>query len=373
MKVIRSLAIHTISFLVLLPLAMASSARADGGDLAQVLQALKTLESRVATLESENQQYRRDAASARAEAQALKQKFVRQPGPNIPPQRPPSGSYAMVTKAPVPTIPPTWGGFYAGASFGIASQRAHKDEVNASSSTSTEVSGPFGQTPGLSTQTIVDTELLASSLGGRGPGAMINLHLGYNHMLTDNVLVGAQFEGGLSNMRTRLSGPFSNQSQFVTTSGDTRSSGPIVTVTNASQSTGNTADHLDSRWTMSALLRGGLLADRKDLIYLIGGLSYARFELADQTFGAFGGTIGAGWERKIAPTWTLKAEYRYTRFQDRTLTTSFSSAGTGTITSLPAVAPSVTSTSSASLDTQRFSGLDWQTVMVGVSHYFDAD
>jgi len=200
---------------------------------------------------------------------------------------------------------------------------------------------------------------------------MINLHLGYNHMLTDNVLVGAQFEGGLSNMRTRLSGPFSAQSQLVTTS--TSGSG-IATVTNSSLSIGNTADHLDSRWTMSALLRGGLLADRKDLIYLIGGLSYARFELADQTFGAFGGTVGAGWERKIAPTWTLKAEYRYTRFQDRTLTTNLSSAGTGTITSSPfGVAPSMTSTSSASLDTQRFSGLDWQTVMVGVSRYFDAD
>jgi opacity protein-like surface antigen len=366
MKVIRSLAIYTISFLVLSPLAMASSARADGGDLAQVLQALRTLESRVATLESENQQYRRDAASARAEAQALKQKFVRQPGPNIPPQRPPSGSYAMVTKAPVPAIPPTWGGFYAGASFGIASQRAHRDEVDASGSTSTLVFGPVGQT-------IVGTEQFASSLGGRGPGAAINLHLGYNHMITDDILVGAQFEGGLSNMRTRLSGPFSSQSQSVNTNTDTRAGPGASIITTLTQSAGNTADHLDNRWTMSALLRGGLLADRRDLIYLIGGLSYARFELADQTFGAFGGTIGAGWERKIAPTWTLKAEYRYTRFQDRTLTTSFSSAGTGTITSVPNPSQSITSNSSASLDTQRLSGLDWQTVMVGVSHYFNAD
>ncbi len=367
MKIIRSLGIYTISFFVLSPFALPSSARADGGDLAQVLKALKTLESRVATLESENQQYRREATSARAEAQALKQKFGRQPVPSIPAQRPPSGTYAMVTKAPVPAASPTWGGFYAGASLGVASQRAHRDEVNASGSTSTEVSGP-------SSQTIVDTERFVSSLDGRGPGAMTNLYLGYNHMLTDNVLVGAQFEGGVSNMRTRLSGPSSNQSQLINTTSDTRTPGAIATVTNSSLSIGNTTDHLDTRWAMSALLRGGLLSDRKDLIYLVGGLSYARFELADQTFGAFGGTVGAGWERKVAPTWTLKAEYRYTRFQDRTSTTSLSSGGTGTITTSPfGVAPSITSTSSASLDTQRFSGLDWQIVMVGVSHYFDAD
>jgi hypothetical protein len=45
----------------------------------------------------------------------------------------------MVTKAPAPAAPSTWGGFYAGASFGIASQRAHKDEINPTISTSSEV------------------------------------------------------------------------------------------------------------------------------------------------------------------------------------------------------------------------------------------
>jgi chromosome segregation ATPase len=74
-----------------------SSARADDADLAQVLRTLKALESRVASLESEKQQYRREAASARAETQALKQKLGHQPGPVVPLQSPPSASYAMVT------------------------------------------------------------------------------------------------------------------------------------------------------------------------------------------------------------------------------------------------------------------------------------
>src|ERR1700674_5570561 len=102
-----------------------SSARADDADLTQVLKTLKALESRVATLESEKQQYRREAASARAETQALKQKLRRQPHP-VPIQPAPSGSYAMVTKAPLVAAVPTWGGFYAGASFGLVSQHANK-------------------------------------------------------------------------------------------------------------------------------------------------------------------------------------------------------------------------------------------------------
>ena len=372
MKFIRSVAIFAVSLLVLLQPVTSSIARANDAELARVLKALETLEARVATLESENQRYRRDAASTRIEAQAPRQKLqrqtqqalARQSNSGIPVRLPPSGSYAMATKAPLPAVAPTWGGFYAGASFGVASQRANRDATNPSGFSSTQVSGPF-------TQTIVNTELFASNLSGRGPGAMIDLYLGYNHMLTDNILLGAQLEGGVSNMRTGLAGPFSDSLQ----SRITNSQAGVVNV-NIADSTlniGNTTDHLDNRWTMSALLRGGLLADSKDLIYLIGGLSYARFEYADQAFGAFGGTVGAGWERKIAPTWTLKAEYRYTQFQDRTVTTNLATAGARTITSVPATPPSTVSSSSTSLDSSKFSGLNWQTVMVGVSHYFDAN
>jgi outer membrane immunogenic protein len=370
MKSVRSLAICTVSFLVLSPLAVPSGARADEGDLQQVLKALKTLESRVATLESENQHYKRDAASARAEAQALKQKLGRQGEPkpgaqavaNIPEQHSPAASYAMATKAPLAAVP-TWGGFYAGASFGIASQRARKDETDPFTSTSTQVQG-------TTTDTFVSSSNFTDGLGGRGPGAMVNLYLGYDRMVTDRFLLGAQIEGGVSNMRTRLTGPDSTLQSSVSTFNN---AGVINGQTSTSLNSGNTTDHLDNRWSMSALLRGGVLADPKDLLYLIGGLSYARFEFADQTVGAFGGTVGAGWERKITPSWTLKAEYRYTRFQDRTVATAFNSSNAGVGTTTFGGGPSTSTGSTTELRTDKVSGLDWQTVMVGMSHYFDAD
>ena len=83
----------------------------------------------------------------------------------------------------------------------------------------------------------------------------------------------------------------------------------------------------------------------------------------DESFGTFGGTVGAGWERKITPSWTLKAEYRYTRFQDHTVIehAASNSSGPGSISSNDA------------LQISRISGPDWHTATIGVSHYFDAN
>jgi opacity protein-like surface antigen len=367
MKAARAFAIYAVSLLILTPFAGQSQARADDADLAQVLKTLRALEARVASLESEKQQYRREAASARAETQALKQKLGKQANPNLnlnpnlnpPVQLPPSESYAMATKAPLPAAVPTWGGFYAGASFGLTSQGAHREEIEPFASTTISVGG-------TQTNTVSNSDIFTSSLSGRSPGAMANLFLGYNYMLPSNFLVGGQIEGSVSNMRTRLTGAFSDPSQMTQTVTD---SGAIIFQnTRTGQDTGNATGHLDNRWAMAALVRGGFVVDPKDLAYLVGGLSYGRFEFAnsDETFGAFGGTIGAGWERKITPSWTLKAEYRYTRFQDRTLSANFVSSSSATNTN-----GGTQTFTSASADINRISGLDWHTVMIGVSHYFD--
>jgi outer membrane immunogenic protein len=335
-----------------------SSARADDADLAQVLRTLKALESRVASLESEKQQYRREAASARAETQALKQKLGHQPGPVVPLQSPPSASYAMVTQTPIPPAVPTWGGLYAGASFGLTSQHANQDGVTSEASTSTIVQ------PGIN-EAFSSSESLASSLGGRGVGAAGNLYLGYNYMLPSNFLVGAEIEGGISNTRTTMSGMASGPAQSVTTATN-------FGVTSTTTSTGTAASsailNLDNRWVVSALARGGFLIDPKDLVYVVGGLTYGRFDLVDESVGAFGGTIGAGWERKITPSWTLKAEYRYTRFQDRTVTENSTSSSNS-----PGATSSTSTSSLAAVESSRISGLDWHTVSIGVSHYFDAN
>jgi outer membrane immunogenic protein len=230
--------------------------------------------------------------------------------------------------------------------------------VTSEASTSTIVQ------PGIN-EAFSSSESLASSLGGRGVGAAGNLYLGYNYMLPSNFLVGAEIEGGISNTRTTMSGMASGPAQSVTTATN-------FGVTSTTTSTGTAASsailNLDNRWVVSALARGGFLIDPKDLVYVVGGLTYGRFDLVDESVGAFGGTIGAGWERKITPSWTLKAEYRYTRFQDRTVTENSTSSSNS-----PG-ATSLTSTSSlAAVESSRISGLDWHTVSIGVSHYFDAN
>jgi outer membrane immunogenic protein len=351
MRVMRSFAICTVVLA-----GGASSAWAAEADLGQVLRTLKALESRVATLESEKQQYRREAASARAETQALKQSLGHQPGPAARPQVPPSGSYAMMTQTPIQPSIPTWGGSYAGASFGLTSQHANQNGVTSADSTSIFVQPGFSSTNS-------NSQTLTSSLSGRGVGAVGNLYLGYNYMLPSNFLVGAEIEGGISNTRTTMNGMVSGPALSVSTS---TQFGATTTSTTTGPTSSNTILNLDNRWAVSALARGGFLVDPKDLIYLVGGVTYGQFELLDESFGAFGGTVGAGWERKITPSWTLKAEYRYTRFQDRTVTENSNqiSSSSGTTSS---------STSFAAVQSSRISGLDWHTVSIGVSHYFDAN
>jgi outer membrane immunogenic protein len=355
LKVNRSFPIYTLALALLTVFAGGanSGARADDADLAQVLRTLKALESRVATLESEKQQYRREAASARAETQALKEKLGHQPGPASSPRLPPSGSYAMMTQTPIPPVVPRWGGLYAGASFGLTSQHANQDGVTSFTGSSIFTGPNFSSTNS-------NSETLTSSLGGRSVGAMANLYLGYDYMLPSNFLVGAEIEGGISNNRTTMNGTISGLTQSVSTN---TNFGVSTTTTTPGIITGNTILNLDNRWVMSALARGGFLVDSKDLIYLVGGVTYGRFDLMDESFGTFGGTVGAGWERKITPSWTLKAEYRYTRFQDHTVTENAGSNSSG---------PGNSSSNDA-IQTSRVSGLDWHTVTIGVSHYFDVN
>ncbi len=65
---------------------------------------------------------------------------------------------------------------------------------------------------------------------------------------------------------------------------------------------------------ISALGRAGWLIDPQDLIYVIGGWSYGHFTNSDRVFAMHGPAVGAGIERQVARSWTVKAEYRYTHF-----------------------------------------------------------
>jgi opacity protein-like surface antigen len=319
-------------------------------DFVQMMAAMKRLEARVAALEGENKQAKQEAAAARAEARGLRQKMgAAAPSsgagaPNV--TAVPPGIYAMVTKAPV--LPPvaSWGGLYWGAAFGIGWMRAAVTE------TSTEALNElFSDSP---TFTTIATS--NSALSGRNAGDIANLYLGYNLLATPTVVLSGQIEGGVSNIRVNLSG-----------SGSTSTRGTNGGFTTIATTTFNSTDTLDNRWMLSALGRGGVLVDPADFVYLLGGYTYARFEAFGVGFGLNGGTIGAGWERQVTPSWTLRGEYRYTKFEGKDINQNSVSNFVQTTTSNGG---SSTLTDNDVSATTRHLSADMHSVWIGVAHQF---
>ena len=84
----------------------------------------------------------------------------------------------------------------------------------------------------------------------------------------------------------------------------------------------------------------------------LGGWSFSTSLEADdgnRTFTANGPSVGAGWERQIADSWSFRAEYRYTKFLDRTLSTP--NVFTATSVVVPGGGTTVSSSQSASSTT----------------------
>jgi len=88
---------------------------------------------------------------------------------------------------------------------------------------------------------------------------------------------------------------------------------------------------LSTNWVASALVKAGFVTpDNANLLYAVGGVSYADFSANVVSGVAFnnvfqfsfphaglttnGWTAGLGWERRIADAWSLFAEYRISRF-----------------------------------------------------------
>src|SRR5262249_54786229 len=141
------------------------------------------------------------------------------------------------------------------------------------------------------------------------------------------------------------------------------------TSTVTTSTTATFIDSLAQRWAASALARLGLLVDPRDLVYVIGGYTYGGFDWSGRTFGLNGATVGGGWEHQIAPSWTLKAEYRYTQFAGKDLPRPAGSAFTQTITELGAGSTTVGATGFTATD--RVSGIALHALRLGVAHYFD--
>jgi outer membrane immunogenic protein len=340
-------------------------------DSAQVMETIKKLEARVAALEGEYRRAKQDAAEARAEVQALRRKEAvasaagNKPAPTAATTPPtntaalmhtadaPAGLYSMSTKAPQLPSDPGWGGFYAGTAFGL-------DAVHARESFSEIQNTAYTNTESVLTTSSVGTDISSQTFSGQNLGAVSSLSLGYNYMIDNKDIIGAQVDGGLADTHVNLkgSGMTTGTSTTVNTPGGTSVGTSITTNTSVN-------DLIENHWLVSALLRGGRVVDPNDYVYLLGGYTYGRFQAEGEGFGLSGGTVGAGWERQVVPGWTLKAEYRYTRFQNKDL--FFSNQNSITQSSSGGTSSSQSNTYA---EVSHFSDLDMHSVWLGVSHYF---
>jgi opacity protein-like surface antigen len=259
-------------------------------DPARVLEKLAALEARVASLESENRDYRRRLAHVQAQPAVL----------------PPAGSertsaLAGPFKAPPPAdihAPPSpgWTGVFWGASAGGAATRSATSSVERSSIAS----------PGFLSGNN------ASDISGptSGAGGFIDVFSGANVQFS-RFVIGGQLEATISDMNFGSSGTRSYT--YFDQNGPT-----------GMTATGNYRPQITSRWMGSALLRAGVLLDADTLLYGLGGWTFAQFEARNvtdnpfyqpnETLWANGPTAGVGIERNLHSNWRVRAEYRYTKF-----------------------------------------------------------
>jgi outer membrane immunogenic protein len=231
---------------------------------------------------------------------------------------------AMFTKAPGATAT-SWTGSYAGVSVGLGGENTRA--TTTSSSTFINTAAGFMETTS-------DNNLIA---GDRqfGGGGVADLFIGYNRQMNDWV-GGVQLEGTLARFNERLARTNTDRSSGTTTFGG-------MTTVNTGQVLQSQFDTLSQNWVVTAAARLGRLVTAHDLIYGLAGWSFANFSTSietdsaaggtsqavdDRTFNTSGPTVGIGWERQLADQWSLRAEYRYTHFLDKTLSSSSSDAST---------------------------------------------
>jgi outer membrane immunogenic protein len=211
-----------------------------------------------------------------------------------------------------------WTGLYVGFSVGVGGTKTNASTVFSSDRVATEIT----PTPGVFDETFEN-----GSTNGDGrfrPGGVADLFAGYNRQYGTWV-AGVQIEGTVARFNERLARfSSSTQSNF-----NVPVFGAPLSLSQTSTSSFLTDDRLTMNWMVTALGRLGYLLDPRDMVYALGGWSFASFSttlesedfLNGRTFTANGPTVGAGWERQIMDLWSFRAEYRYTRFLDRTLGT----------------------------------------------------
>jgi outer membrane immunogenic protein len=274
----------------------------------------------------------------------------------------PLASYAAdFSKAPAYYKAParaSWTGLYGGLSVGVGGMVPNATTDASSVETSTQnFLGGFSQ--------VVSTTQSVSAAGDKvfKPGGAVDLFVGYNYQTSPNFVAGVQLEGSVARFNEQLTRTATNNlTQIVT--------GPNPASVN--QSTTFTAnDTLKADWMLTALARLGYLTDPGNLVYLVGGWSYAGFDTSlergnesNRTFTASGPTVGAGWERQLWNAWTFRAEYRYTRFQNVTLRSQTSTSRNDVNLAAGSFNDTVQTTSSTGISS------DMHLVRLGVARAF---
>jgi len=176
-----------------------------------------------------------------------------------------------------------WSGIYWGASYGASATRSRSTFESRTVITGTNPNQGLGGLVSFSPNNIGPT----TSNWLKHDGASVDVFIGLNQRLGSSFLAGVQLEG---------------------------SSGQIAF--------GSTL--LNARWMTSVLARGGWLVDDTTLLYGLAGWTYGHFGSSQNyplvipdEFEAHGLTVGGGLEKKLADNWSIRAEYRFTEFEDK--------------------------------------------------------
>lgn len=184
--------------------------------------------------------------------------------------------------APAPVAGFNWSGFYVGVGGGFG---ASNHRVNAEASNGSQSQG------------------LGSFNGIGGDGVFGEITAGYDHMLTDRLLLGGFIDAQLSNI------------------------GPSLDVNVGPRGDNLLNADLTNQYGFDVGARIGYLLNPSTLGYVLGGYSWRHFKLdgsfEDESFkftkDRGGYVIGVGMETVVGSNWTIKTEYRYADYGNPTV------------------------------------------------------
>jgi len=234
----------------------------------QLFEMVKALQSRVAVLEKQNGKYQRELISVQRDAEQPQLASLTRSADEPKPMR-----LAIPTGEALQPAD-NWSGMYWGTSFGAG----------------------FTKPKHSSTTTFLNATTVAKASDTKS-GAVMDLFLGWNTKVRQQLVAGLQVEGSISPLNFNADASF------------TSSTGP----------TGVHTVEVEAQWMASALARVGWLIRPDTVLYGLAGLTFAHFDTGRafteiRGFDADGLSVGAGIEKKFGPDWSLRAEYRCTDF-----------------------------------------------------------